>query len=48
MVTSQEWSDSKWSKDLEGKKMASYLLQESYWKNVLYAAKLTGPIVKVL
>ena len=35
-------------KGLWGKKVASYLLQESYWKNVLYALKLTGPIVKVL
>jgi len=48
MVNSQEWSDSKWSNDSGGKKMASYLLQESYWKNVFYALKLTGTIVKVL
>jgi len=48
MMTSQEWTDSKWSKDSGGKRMASYLMQESYWKNVLYALKLTGPIVKVL
>jgi len=48
MVTSQEWSNSKWSKDAGGKKIASYNLQESYWKNILYALKLTSPLVKVL
>lgn len=48
MVTSQEWSNSKWSKDAGGKKMASYILQESYWKNILYSLKLTSPLVKVL
>ena len=47
MVTSQEWNDNKWSKDFGGKKVASYLLRESYWKNVLHALKLIGPIVKV-
>jgi len=34
MVTSQEWTDSKWSKEAKEKKIASYILQESYWKNV--------------
>lgn len=28
--------------------MASDLLRESYWKNVLYACKLTRPLVEVL
>lgn len=28
--------------------MASDLLKESYWKNVLYACKLTRPLVEVL
>lgn len=31
-----------------GKKIASYILQESYWKNIRYALKLTSPLVKVL
>ena len=48
MVTSQEWIDIKWSKEAKGKKMASYILQESYWKNVIYSLKLTNPLVKVL
>ena len=40
--------DCKWSKEVKGKKIASYLLQKSYWKNVLYSLKLTSPLVKDL
>ena len=35
-------------KDTGGKKIASYILQESYWKNVVYTLKLTSLLVKVL
>lgn len=48
MVTSQEWVSSKWPKEGGGKKVASILLQDTFWRNVLYALKLTGPLVKVL
>ena len=37
MMTYQEWSNSKWSQDAGGKKVASYILQESYCKNILYS-----------
>ncbi|XP_021851342.2 uncharacterized protein [Spinacia oleracea] len=48
MVTSHEWSASKWSKESGGKKIASFLLQENFWKNVVHALKLASPLVKVL
>ena len=48
MVTSQEWMDSKWSKETKGKTLQSYILQEGFWRNIVYALKLTGPLVKVL
>ncbi|XP_039044369.1 uncharacterized protein LOC120183815 [Hibiscus syriacus] len=48
MVTSQEWEASKWSKEPTGKKIKSYFLQETFWRNVLYSLKLTDPLVKVL
>ncbi|KAJ0621437.1 putative HAT dimerization domain, ribonuclease H-like superfamily [Helianthus annuus] len=48
MVTSQEWLDSKWANDLKGKKVASILLHDSFWRNITYSLKLTGPLVKVL
>lgn len=48
MVTSQEWNASKWPKEAGGKKVASFLLQDNFWKNVVYGLKLAGPPVKVL
>ncbi|XP_021731514.1 uncharacterized protein LOC110698402 [Chenopodium quinoa] len=48
MITSQEWSASKWQKEAGGKRIATYILQASFWKNVVYALKLTSPLVKVL
>ncbi|VVB05423.1 unnamed protein product [Arabis nemorensis] len=48
LVTSKEWNNSKWPKEAGGKKVRTYILQESFWKQVLYALKLTGPLVKVL
>lgn len=48
MVTSQEWNNSKWSKETSAKKVTSYLLSDTFWKNVVYSLKLTGPLVKVL
>ena len=32
----------------ERKKIAPYILKESYSKNILYAPKLTSPLIKVL
>ncbi|KAK9698038.1 hypothetical protein RND81_08G078200 [Saponaria officinalis] len=48
LVTSQEWSDAKWSREPAANKMAQYILQESFWRNIVYSLKLTGPLVKVL
>lgn len=48
MVTSQEWNDSKWPKEAGGKKIASYILQDNFWRSVVYALKMSGPLVKVL
>lgn len=48
MILSKEWAESKWGKDDIGKKMRSYFMQDSFWRNIVYALKLTGPLVKVL
>ncbi|KAH6837925.1 hypothetical protein C2S53_000394 [Perilla frutescens var. hirtella] len=40
MVTSEEWNGSKWKKDVGGKQLATYILQDSFWRNVVYALKL--------
>ncbi|CAH1430634.1 unnamed protein product [Lactuca virosa] len=48
MITSPEWNNTKWSKDVVGKRLTSNFLQERFWRNIVYALKLTGPLVKVL
>ncbi|XP_019095600.1 PREDICTED: uncharacterized protein LOC104763276 [Camelina sativa] len=48
MVHSEEWNNSKWSKEAGGNKVRTYILQDSFWKNVLYGLKLAGPLVQVL
>ncbi|XP_048624037.1 uncharacterized protein LOC106405160 [Brassica napus] len=48
MVTSEEWNKSKWPKEAGARKMKQYILQESFWRNIAYALKLTCPLVKVL
>ncbi|KAE8728311.1 polyubiquitin family protein [Hibiscus syriacus] len=48
MITSSEWNNTKWSNDPAGKRLTSIILQERFWRNIVYALKLTGPLVKVL
>ncbi|XP_024969119.1 uncharacterized protein LOC112508665 [Cynara cardunculus var. scolymus] len=48
MVISQERMDSKWSTEPKGKMLHSYILQETFWRNIVYALNLTGPLVSVL
>ncbi|KAE8657940.1 hypothetical protein F3Y22_tig00116976pilonHSYRG00151 [Hibiscus syriacus] len=48
MITSSEWNNTKWSNDPGGKRLTSIILQERFWRNIVYALKLTGPLVKVL
>ncbi|XP_021990733.1 uncharacterized protein LOC110887342 [Helianthus annuus] len=48
MVLSDEWRVGKWAKEAGGRKVASTFQQERFWRNIVYALKLTGPLVKVL
>ncbi|XP_074291203.1 uncharacterized protein LOC141617974 [Silene latifolia] len=48
LVTSQEWAGMKWSKEPTTKKVVQFVLQEIFWRNVMYALKLTGSLVKVI
>lgn len=48
MFTSEEWTSSQWYKDSVGKQVTAIVLNDTYWKNVLYALKLASPLVKVL
>ncbi|XP_028108499.1 uncharacterized protein LOC114307307 [Camellia sinensis] len=48
MVTSEDWTSSKWAKEPQGKRMAQTLLMSSFWNTVVFALKVSGPLVKVL
>ncbi|XP_028104396.1 uncharacterized protein LOC114303470 [Camellia sinensis] len=48
MVTSEDWTSSKWAKEPQGKRMAQTLLMPSFWNTVVFALKVSGPFVKVL
>ncbi|XP_028062825.1 uncharacterized protein LOC114266138 [Camellia sinensis] len=48
MFTSEEWTTSKWAKEPQGKKTAQVILMPSFWNNVLYALKISSPLVRVL
>ncbi|XP_052178007.1 uncharacterized protein LOC127791885 isoform X2 [Diospyros lotus] len=48
MFTSEEWTNSKFAREARGKLASQTVLQDSFWKNVLYALKVSGPLVKVL
>ncbi|CAM8937418.1 unnamed protein product [Rhodiola kirilowii] len=48
MVTSEEWNNSKWSNEAGGKKIDTFILQDTFWKDVIYALKLGSPLIEVL
>ncbi|KAL4291295.1 hypothetical protein GQ457_14G000080 [Hibiscus cannabinus] len=48
MFTSQEWRDSKWAKETGGKKIVDIILMPSFWNGIVYALKLSGPLVHAL
>ncbi|XP_039058418.1 uncharacterized protein LOC120201987 [Hibiscus syriacus] len=41
MITSPEWNNTTWSKDPTGKRLTSIILQERFWRNIVYVLKLT-------
>ncbi|XP_059661220.1 uncharacterized protein LOC132307463 isoform X3 [Cornus florida] len=48
MFTSEEWSRSKWAKEEAGKRVASYVLMPSFWNNIVFSLKVSGPLIPVL
>ncbi|XP_058220192.1 uncharacterized protein LOC131330585 [Rhododendron vialii] len=48
MFISEEWTSSKWAKEQLGKEVARYVMMASFWNNIVYALKVSGPLVKVL
>ncbi|KAK1376729.1 hypothetical protein POM88_032922 [Heracleum sosnowskyi] len=48
MFISEEWKASKWSKENSGKRATATVLKISFWKNIAFALKVCGPLIKVL
>ncbi|XP_042000874.1 uncharacterized protein LOC121750408 isoform X2 [Salvia splendens] len=48
MFTSDEWRNSQWYKEIPSKNATATVLNDNYWRHVVYALKLTCPLVKVL
>ncbi|XP_059659239.1 uncharacterized protein LOC132306060 [Cornus florida] len=48
MFTSQEWTSSKWAKEIQGKNVAHIVLMPSFWTNIVYSLKVASSLVRVL
>ncbi|KAK1376692.1 hypothetical protein POM88_032936 [Heracleum sosnowskyi] len=48
MFISQKWITSKYYKDPNGRRIASYVLMPSFWNNVICSLRVAGPLVHVL
>ena len=48
MFISDEWTNSKWAKEEQGKKVARFMMMSSFWNCVVYALKIAGPLIRVL
>ncbi|RWR90850.1 hypothetical protein CKAN_01997200 [Cinnamomum micranthum f. kanehirae] len=48
MFTSEEWTTSKWAKEQQGKTVAQIMLMPPFWNTVVYALKVSGPLLCVL
>ncbi|XP_042396494.1 uncharacterized protein LOC121986602 [Zingiber officinale] len=48
MFTYEKWANSRFSKDAVGKHIAEVILMPSFWKNMIFALKVDGPLVKAL
>ncbi|XP_059629812.1 uncharacterized protein LOC132272735 [Cornus florida] len=48
MFTSQEWTSSKWAKEIQGKNVAHIVLMLSFWTNIVYSLKVASPLIRVL
>ncbi|XP_050941288.1 uncharacterized protein LOC127149549 [Cucumis melo] len=48
MFTSDEWKDSKWSKEQQGRQVVQTILLASFWTTIVFALKVSGSLVRVL
>lgn len=48
MFTSDEWRMSKYSQEIGGQRVASFVLMPTFWSAIVWILKMTGPLVRVL
>ncbi|KAF8399145.1 hypothetical protein HHK36_015010 [Tetracentron sinense] len=48
VFTCDEWNKSKCPRDVKGKKSMVTVLSTTFWNNIVYAMKITAPLVRVL
>lgn len=48
MFASEKWKNSKYSKEVTGKRITDIITMRSFWRNMLFALKVCSPLVKVL
>jgi mevalonate kinase len=48
MFTSEKWCASRWSREVKGRRVTETVLMPTFWNNIVYTLKATGPLVKVL
>ena len=48
MFMSDEWTNSKWAKEEQGKRLARFMMMPFFLNCVVYALKKTGPLISIL
>lgn len=48
MFNSEEWNSKPWAKESAAKRAVSTVLMPTFWTNIVYILKLSGPLVRVL
>lgn len=47
MFTSDEWKNSKWSKEQQGRRIVRSVLMSSFWTTIVFALQVLSPLVQV-
>ena len=48
MFISEQWTQSKWAKEVTAKKSAAVVMSATFWSSILNILKLSGPLVSTL
>ena len=48
IFTLEDWTTSKWVKEVVGKRAIATILMPTFWTSIVYILKVFGPLVRVL